>query len=92
MIVIICENIPKNIRGILQIWFLEIKPSVFVGNLNKKIEDKIVKFLQPNINENTDMIIIRNDDTNSQGFKISYPSNNKNKLINISGQTYIQKQ
>lgn len=91
MIVIICEKLPTNIRGILKIWFLELKPSVYVGNVNKKIEDRIVKFLQPYINKNTDMMIIRNDDTTAQGFKISYTNNDKDKLIEMSGQTFIQK-
>ena len=39
MVVIAMDNAPKNIRGELTRWFLEIKPGVFVGNVNARIRE-----------------------------------------------------
>lgn len=85
MMLIISSHTPIRIRGVLQIWFLEVKPNVFVGNLTKVIENRIVKFLSGYMNKNTDMMIIRNDDTTIQGFVVDYPYNFENKLTSMSG-------
>lgn len=92
MIVIIGEHLPERIKGVLKIWLLEVKPSVFVGDINQVIETRLLKFLKNYMTSNTDMMIIRNSDKNTtQGFKIDYPYNTKDKLVNISGLQVIQK-
>lgn len=39
MVVIAMEHAPQNIRGELTKWFLELKPGVFVGNVNARIRE-----------------------------------------------------
>ena len=39
MVVIAMDNAPQNIRGELTKWFLELKPGVFVGNVNARIRE-----------------------------------------------------
>lgn len=39
VVVIAMETAPEPIRGELTKWFLEIKPGVFVGNVNARIRD-----------------------------------------------------
>lgn len=39
MIVIAMNSAPPAIRGELSRWFLEIKPNIFVGNVNVRIRD-----------------------------------------------------
>lgn len=39
MTVIALDNAPENIRGELTRWFLEIKPGVFVGRVNVRIQE-----------------------------------------------------
>lgn len=92
MIVIVGEHLPERIKGVLKIWFLEVKPSVFVGDVNAVIETRVMKFLKTYMKNNVDLMIIRSTDKNTtQGFKIDYPYNNKNKVVNISGSQFIQK-
>lgn len=92
MIIVISENLPQRVKGILCIWLLEVKTGIFVGNLNSKIEDRILKFLNQYMKSNSDILIVRNNDKDTtQGFNIHYPYNSKNKLINISGLQLIQK-
>lgn len=39
MVVIAIDNAPETMRGELTKWFLELKPGVFVGNVNAKIRE-----------------------------------------------------
>ena len=39
MVVIAMDHAPEQIRGEMTRWFLELKPGVFVGNVNARIRD-----------------------------------------------------
>lgn len=39
MVVIAMDCAPENVRGELTRWFLELKPGVFVGNVNARIRE-----------------------------------------------------
>lgn len=89
MITIISTNLPRRVRGVLKIWLLEIKAGVFVGDINKNIEARIVDFLRKYMNEKYELIIVRNNSITPQGFEVnSYKSTN---LILYSGQTFTKK-
>jgi CRISPR-associated protein Cas2 len=90
MIVIIGSHIPKRVRGVLQIWLLEPKPNVFIGSVNKIIENKILIFIQPYINNTTDIMVIRDNKT-IQGFSINYCNNIDNKIITNNSMYLKQK-
>ena len=92
MLVIIGERIPKRVRGILQIWLIEVKPNIFIGDVNKVIETRITKFVESYLNVNTDIMIVRNGNSSQlQGIDIKYCFNSNNKLVNIHGLNLIQK-
>lgn len=92
MLVIIGERIPKRVRGVLQIWMLEVRANVFIGNINKTIENRIIKFIDPYLNVNTDIMVIRKGTKEHiQGINIRYSQNANNKLCNIHGLQLIQK-
>ena len=39
MTVISMDNVPESVRGEMTRWFLELKPGVFIGNVNVRIRD-----------------------------------------------------
>ena len=80
MIVIIGKRIPSRVRGVLQLWLIEPKPNVFIGDVTKVIEDKIIDFINPYLNTNSDIMIIRNSN-NIQGFSINYAINSENTIV-----------
>ena len=43
MTVIVMECAPESVRGELTRWFLELKPGVFVGNVNVRIRELLWK-------------------------------------------------
>lgn len=80
MIVVIGKHIPNRVRGVLQIWLIEPKPNVFIGDVTKVVESKIIEFIQPYLNTNSDIMVIRNAN-NIQGFTINYAVNSENTLV-----------
>ena len=80
MIVIIGKHIPSRVRGVLQLWLIEPKPNVFIGDVNKIIETKIIEFIQPYLTIDSDIMVIRNSNV-IQGFTINYAVNSENTLI-----------
>ena len=39
MVMIALDNAPESVRGELTKWFLELKPGVFIGNVNARIRE-----------------------------------------------------
>ncbi len=87
MTVLICNNTPDAIRGMLKRWFVEPKPNVFVGSVNKRTREKTIEYIRRNAPE-LGMLIIA-DAKNSQGFFVKHFGKTNRKDINISGHFLI---
>lgn len=68
MTVIVANDTPPPIRGILKRWFVEPKPNVFVGTVNRRTRDKILEYVKRNAEEIS--LLILTSEPNCQGFKI----------------------
>lgn len=68
MTVIVAENTPDRIRGIMKRWFLEPKPNVFVGNVNSKVCSTLIKYLRRQSQE-WNAIVFVNSNT-IQGYSV----------------------
>jgi CRISPR-associated protein Cas2 len=68
MTVLIARDTPVNVRGILKRWFIEPKPNVFVGTVNRKTRDKVIGYVKRN-SSGMSLLIITSE-PNCQGFKI----------------------
>ena len=68
MIVIIAQQTPPAIRGLLKRWFIEPKPNVFVGSLNARTREKTLDYIRRNAPGLSMLVIF--DDLSSQGFTI----------------------
>ena len=83
MTVLITNDTPPAIRGILKRWFIEPKPNVFVGTLNKKSRDKTLQYILRNA-KNLGILILATED-NSQGFSIHHYGSPDRIPFSISG-------
>ncbi len=45
MIVVIANDIPEAIRGKMKLFFIEVKPNVFISGVNDYVGTKIVNYL-----------------------------------------------
>ena len=68
MTVIIANDMPPAIRGLLRRWFIEPKPGVFVGSVNKRTREKTLDYLRRNATGLSLLVIF--EDESSQGFNV----------------------
>lgn len=68
MIVIIAQQTPDAIRGMLKRWFIEPRPNVFVGSVNRRTQQKTLEYIKRNAAEMSYLMIC--SDKNCQGFTI----------------------
>lgn len=68
MTVIVASDTPPAIRGILKRWFVEPKPNVFVGTVNRRTRDKVLEYVKRNATGMS--LLILTSETNCQGFRI----------------------
>jgi len=87
MTVIVCNNPPDAVRGMLKRWFIEPKPNVFVGSINKKVRDKTLEYIRRNA-KNIGILILSSDNT-SQGFFVKHFGETDRRPENLSGHCLI---
>ena len=83
MTVIFANDVPPPVRGLLKRWFIEPRPNVFVGTLNRRTRDKTLEYIKRNA-EGLGLLIISSDN-NCQGFKIQTHGHTHRRDTEISG-------
>jgi len=83
MTVIIAHDVPDAIRGILKRWFIEPRPNVFVGTINRRTREKTLAYIRRNA-EGVALLVISSD-PNCQGFKIESWGEVRRKDVRKSG-------
>ncbi len=58
MIVVMAEKIPPAVRGRMKLWFIEIKPCVFVSGVKDAVAKEVVEYLYNSCPENSGLLII----------------------------------
>lgn len=90
MTVIIANNTPPAIRGLLKRWFVEPKPNVFVGTVNRRTRDKTLEYIRRNA-PRLGLLVIATD-SSSQGFYVQRFGNTERKPVRLSGLQLIAEQ
>ena len=68
MTVIVANDTPPAIRGLLKRWFVEPKPNVFVGTVNRRTREKTLEYIRRNA-PGLGLLVIASE-KNSQGFSV----------------------
>ena len=66
MTIIVANDTPAAIRGLLKRWFIEPRPNVFVGTVNRRIREKVLEYVRRNAPDLGLLVIAA--DNSSQGF------------------------
>lgn len=90
MTVIVANDTPAAVRGMLKRWFIEPKPNVFVGSVNRKTRDKTLEYIRRNAPEMGLLII--GEQNNSQGFSITHYGETDRTSVQICGHFLIAEQ
>ncbi len=68
MTVLVANDTPPAIRGLLKRWFIEPRPNVFVGTINRRTREKTLDYIVRNA-PGLGLLVIATDDS-SQGFSV----------------------
>lgn len=68
MTVLVANDTPPAIRGLLKRWFIEPRPNVFVGTINRRTREKTLEYIRRNA-PNMGLLVIATS-KNCQGFEI----------------------
>lgn len=83
MTVLVANDTPPAIRGMLKRWFVEPKPNVFVGTVNRRTRDKVLEYVQRNAKGMS--LLILTSEPNCQGFKIERWGEPDRRDVTLSG-------
>ncbi len=68
MTVLIANDTPPAIRGLLKRWFIEPRPNVFVGTVNRRVRQKVLEYVRRNAPD-LGLLVIASDNS-AQGFAV----------------------
>lgn len=83
MTIIVANNTPPAIRGLLKRWFIEPKPNVFVGTVNRRTREKTLEYIRRNA-PRLGLLVIATD-ASSQGFSVQRFGETNRKPVRLSG-------
>jgi CRISPR-associated protein Cas2 len=87
MTVIIARDTPPAIRGLLKRWFIEPKPNVFVGTLNRRTRDKVLDYIKRNA-DGISLLVITSEPS-CQGFRIERWGEPDRRDVTLSGLSLV---
>jgi len=83
VIVIVANETPDAIRGLLKRWFIEPRPNVFVGTLNRRTHEKTIEYIKRNASDIG--LLIVSSFPNCQGYKVETTGPADRKGVEVSG-------
>jgi len=90
MTVLVAHDTSPAIRGMLKRWFVEPKPNVFVGTVNRRTRDKVLDYVKRNA-ESMSLLILTSE-PNCQSFKIERWGEPDRRDTEISGLWLVAEQ
>ena len=83
MTVIVANDTPPAIRGLLKRWFVEPRPNVFVGSVNARTREKTLAYIRRNA-PGLGMLVLATEKS-SQGFSIECFGDTPRRPVRLSG-------
>lgn len=83
MTVLVANDTPPAIRGLLKRWFIEPRPNVFVGTINRRTREKTLDYIIRNA-PGLGLLIIASDDS-AQGFFVKAVGDTNRKPVRYCG-------
>lgn len=83
MTIIVAQDTPDAIRGMLKRWFIEPRPNVFVGTLNRRTHEKTIEYIKRNA-AGIGLLIVSSY-PNCQGYKIESTGRTGRRGVEIDG-------
>lgn len=83
MTVFVFDNAKQGLRGELNRWFLEVKPGVFVSNVNARVRDLLWERISQSQMEDGGIAVY--SDANEQGFSMRLFGVPRREVVDMDG-------
>jgi CRISPR-associated protein Cas2 len=83
MTVLVANDTPPAIRGLLKRWFIEPRPNVFVGTINRRTREKTLDYIIRNA-PGLGLLVIASDES-AQGFSVKAIGDTHRKPVRYCG-------
>ncbi len=83
MTIIVANDTPPAIRGLLKRWFIEPRANIFVGTVNRRTREKTLEYVRRNAPD-MGMLVIASDNT-TQGFSVMEFGETRRRVTRESG-------
>jgi CRISPR-associated protein Cas2 len=83
MTVLVANDTPPAVRGLLKRWFIEPRPNVFVGSVNRRTREKTLAYIRRNAPEMGMLMIAAAK--NCQGFEVTTWGETNRRLAEFDG-------
>lgn len=87
MTVIVANDTPPAVRGMLKRWFIEPRPNVFVGSVNRRTREKTLAYLRRQ-DQDFGMLVIAAD-SSAQGFSVETFGETDRRPVSVCGLSLI---
>lgn len=84
MIVVVADKIPPAVRGRMKLWFIEIKPNVFVSGVKDATAKEVISYLFESCYDDSQLVIIESTGT-PPFYSICKKGSNLDYIKSISG-------
>ena len=84
MLVVIANDLPPVVRGRMKLWFIEMKPNVFVSGLRDGVANKVVDYLFSHCSIASGLIVFKSINK-APGYEIRSLGETKKALTDICG-------
>lgn len=90
MTVIVTENVPPRLRGRLNVWMLELRAGVFVGDLTKRHRDHVWQTVCDQVTRHHGNAVIAWASNNEQKFEFDTIGLNRRVPLRLDGATLVK--
>lgn len=91
MFVVIADYLPPAVRGRMKLWFIELKPNVFVSGIKDFVAKKVVEYLYRHCPPQSGLLILMSS-TTPPGYILQWLGQPKRYPTELSGlQLIIEK-
>ncbi len=89
MLVVIANHIPPAVRGRMKLWFVEVRPNVFVSGVKDSTANSVVEYLFEFCPASSGLTVFQQT-TTAPGYKIRTMGDPQKKLVYLSGLPLIE--
>lgn len=89
MVVVFAKYLPDAIRGIMKLWFIEVRPNVFISGINDSTANKVTQHLMDHCPLESGLIIAQSSNLPPY-YKLSIMGADFQKIVTYNGLQLIR--